>query len=246
MSKVVIVTGVAGMLGRAIALNFGTKGYKVAASHFGPGQRADEVTAQINKGPGQAFALGADIRDYDQVKKLVDETLARWSRVDVMACIAGQSLGRLREIGEEKPLIEHTEEDWDLVIDTNLKGTFHCIKAVSRPMIAQKEGYIIIIASGTGLRPRKGASSYATAKSGLFGLMKSAALELGEFNIQVNAINPGYVPHEGTPDENIENYKRQTLLSRTSTAEEVAKFFVHLSTMSQVSGQTLNLSNRLE
>jgi 3-oxoacyl-[acyl-carrier protein] reductase len=245
MSKVVIVTGALGMLGSAIALHLGAKGYNVAASYFRSRQRADEVVAQINEGPGQAFTIGADIRDYDQVKRLVDETLSKWSRVDVMACIAGQTLGGLREIAEEKLLIEHTEEDWDLVIDTNVKGTFHCIKAVSRPMIAQKEGHIIIMASGAGLRPRKGASSYATAKSALFGLMKSAALELGEFNIQVNAVNPGYVPYEGTSVEHIEDYKRHTLLGRTSAAEEVAKFFVHLSTMSQISGQTLSLSNTL-
>lgn len=245
MSKVVIVTGASGMLGSAIALHFGAKGYNVAASYFRSRQRADEVAAQINAGAGQAFTIGADIRDYDQVKKLVDETLARWSRADIMACIAGQTLQGLRKIVEEKPLIEHTEEDWDLVMDVNVKGTFHCIKAVSRPMIAQKAGHIIIMASGTGLRPRKGVSSYATAKSALFGLMKSAALELGEFNIQVNAVNPGYVPYEGTSAEHIENYKRSTLLGKTSATEEVAKFFVHLSTMSQISGQTLNLSNTL-
>lgn len=99
MSKVVIVTGASGMLGSAIALSFGARGYNVVASYFGSGQRADEVVAQINKGPGQAFALKSDIRIYDQVKKLVDETLTRWSRVDIMACIAGRSLGGLRRTG---------------------------------------------------------------------------------------------------------------------------------------------------
>ncbi|MDP2744774.1 MAG: SDR family NAD(P)-dependent oxidoreductase [Dehalococcoidia bacterium] len=249
MSKVVIVTGASGLLGSAIALGFGAKGWKVAAGYLGLRQRVDEVTAEINKGPGQAFAVEADIRDYDQVTKLVDAAVARWSRVDVMACVAGQSLGRLTGTAREKRLIEHTDVDWDLVVDTILKGTFHCIKAVSRPMMAQKEGHIIIMASGTGLKPRKGLSSYAAAKAGLFGLMKSAALELGEFNIQVNAVNPGYVPHKGAADEtseSIEAYKKQTLMNRTSEAGEVADFFVHLGGMRNVSGQTMNLSNRIE
>jgi NAD(P)-dependent dehydrogenase (short-subunit alcohol dehydrogenase family) len=182
MSKVVIVTGASGLLGSVIAIRFGAEGYNVVATYFRSRQRADEVVAQINKGPGQAFAHEVDIRKYEQVKKLVDETLTRWSRVDVMACVAGQALGRLRGIREDKPLIEHTEEDWDLVMDTNLKGTFHCI-------------------------------------------------------------NPGYIPRRGTPDENIERYRRQAVLHQVPTPDEVAKFYVYLSDTSQISGQILNVNN---
>jgi len=249
MSKAVIVTGASGLLGGAIALAFGAKGWKVVAGYLGPRQSVDEVTAEINRGPGEALAMEADIRDYSQVARLVNAAVAKWSRVDVMACVAGQSLGRLTGTAREKSLVEHSTEDWDLVVDTILKGTFHCVKAVSGPMSAQKEGHIIIMASGTGLKPRKGASSYAAAKAGLFGLMKSAAMELGESGIQVNAVNPGYVPHPGSRDEtpeSIEAYKRQTLMNRTSEAGEVADFFVHLGGMRNVSGQIFNLGNRIE
>ncbi|MBI4329652.1 MAG: SDR family oxidoreductase [Chloroflexi bacterium] len=242
MEKVVIVTGAAGVLGGAVARAFGKVGDKVLVADINPPPLQDLV-ALLNQGPGQAISCQVDIRDYDQVNGMVQQAIAKWKRLDVIACIAGQGLGRLSREKKEKLVIEHTDDDWDLVMETNLKGTFHCIKAVAEPFMAQRDGHIIIMGSGTGSRGRVRASSYATTKAGLYGLMKSAALELGEHNIKVNVVNPGRVMHAG--DVLDQRIVQENTLKRISEPSEVGDFYVHLSRMKQVSGQIFNLDSRI-
>ncbi|MDP2719153.1 MAG: SDR family NAD(P)-dependent oxidoreductase, partial [Dehalococcoidia bacterium] len=179
MQKVVIVTGAAGVLGGAIASAFGNAGDKVVISDINITPKAEELASAINRGKGEAFVRKTDIRDWEEVDGMVKETVKKWGRLDVIASVGGQSLGRLSKEGKDKLLLEHTVEDWDLVMETNLRGNFNCIKAAAGQMIQQKDGQIIIMGSGTANKGRVGASSYAAAKSGLYGLMRSADLELG-------------------------------------------------------------------
>lgn len=242
MERVVIVTGAGGTLGSAIAQAFGKAGDRVLVSDMNAAPLADLVRL-INKGPGQAISWQADIRDYDAVKEMVGEAIKKWKRLDVIACIAGQSLARLSKERQEKLIIEHTDEDWDLVMETNLRGTFHCIKAVADPFMAQKDGHIIIMGSGTGSKGRARVSSYATAKAGLLGLMRSAAVEFGESNIKVNVVFPGRIMHPGDilDQRNIQ----ETTLKRVNDVAEVADFYVYLSRMKNISGQIFNLDSRI-
>ncbi len=242
MDKAVIVTGAAGTIGSAVARAFGKAGDKVLVSDIDAAPLG-ELVAEMNKGPGEAVARPADIRYYDQVRTMVYEVLNRWKKLDVIACIAGQSLARLSKERKSKLIIEHTDADWDLVMETNLKGTFHCVKAVAGPFMAQKDGHIIIMGSGTGSRGGMRVSSYATVKSGLLGLLRSAAIELGTYNIKVNVIFPGRILHPGDvlDERNIE----ETTLHRVNDVGEVADFFVYLSGMKNVSGQVFNLDSRI-
>jgi 3-oxoacyl-[acyl-carrier protein] reductase len=242
MDKVVIVTGAGGVLGGAIAQAFGKAGDRVLVGDMNAAHLT-ELVDQINSGPGEAISCQVDIRDYDQVQAMVRQSIATWARLDVIACVAGQGLRRLSSAKKEKLLIEHTDADWDLVMETNLKGTFHCIKAAAEPMMAQKEAHIIIMGSGTGSRSGVRVSSYATSKAGLYGLMKSAAIELGEYNIKVNVVNPGRVLHPG--DTLKESTVQENVLKRISDASEVGDFYVYLSGMKNTSAQIFNLDSRI-
>ena len=242
MERVVIVTGAAGVLGAAIAEAFGQAGDKVLVGDIN-GASLAKVTARINEGPGEAISCLVDTRSGDQVQGMVRQALGKWKKIDVIACVAGQSLKRLSAEKKDKLLIEHTDEDWDLVMETNLRGTFHCIKAVAEPMMAEKDGHIIIMGSGTGTTGGSKVSSYATAKAGLYGLMKSAAIELGGYNIKVNIVNPGRVLHPG--DVLKESNVQENTLKRIGNAADVANFYVYLSGMKNTSGQIFNLDSRI-
>ncbi len=150
--------------------------------------------------------------------------------------------------GKNKPLVDHSEEDWDTTVDTNLKGSFHCIKAVAPQMIKQRDGHIILVISGQGLKPRQNMSSYAAAKAGIIGLMRAAAFELGEYNVRVNAVSPGLIIHKQlypVPSEQVSGaYINQTMLHRLSKPEEFADWVVFLSQKNNVSGQIYSLDSR--
>ncbi len=246
MKKVVIVTGAAGGLGSEIARRFGSAGARIVVNDIPRAQTAAEKLAgEINKGPGQAFAYQADVRSYEQMKAMLAETVRRWDRADIVVNAAGGNLAMLTK-KENKALLEQSEEEWDLVVDTNLKGSFNCLRAAAPQMIKQREGHITLISTGIGLRPRKLMSSYAAAKAGVFGLMKAAALELGEYNIKVNAVNPGLIIHESLPTSAVsEGYISETMLGRLSNGQDLADFLVYLSQMNNISGQIINLDSRV-
>lgn len=250
MEKVVIITGAAGGLGSVIARRFGADGAKIVVTDIAKALKtAEELASEINKGPGQCLAYQADVRRYEDVKGMVEEVVRRWDRVDVLVNAAGGSLAQLTKM-ENKLLLEHSDEEWDLVVDTNLKGTYNCLRAVAPQMIKQKEGHIILVSSGQGLRPGPKLSSYAAAKAGVLGLMKAAAIEFGEYNIKVNAVIPGLIPHQllaldGFVPDYVERYRDETTLGRLSTPEDFADFIVCLNQMNNVSGQTFSLDSRI-
>lgn len=248
MDKVVIIVGATGGLGSAVTRRLGSAGARIVVSDIARRMTAaEQLAGEVNKGTGEAFAYQTDVRNYKEVKAMVEETVSRWNKVDIMVDLAGGSLGMLTR-GKNKPIIDHSEKDWDTTVDTNLKGSFHCIKAVAPQMIKQRDGHIILVISGQGLRPRKDMSSYAAAKGGIIGLMKAAALELGQYNIKVNAVSPGLIVHEQlypVPSEQVrEAYINQTMLHRLSKPEEFADWVVFLSQKNNVSGQIYSLDSR--
>jgi len=248
MERVVIVTGATGGLGSAMVRRFGTTGAKIVLMDIPKAQTAMEnLSNEINKGPGQSFTYQADVRHYEELKTMVEETVKRWGRIDVVVNTAGGALAMLTKKAN-KSLLDHTEEEWDLVVDINLKGSFNVLRAVAPQMIKQKDGHIILVSSGTGLRPGKLFSSYAAAKSGVNGLMKAAAREFGEYNIKVNAVNPGLITHEQLvlgPGMSSEGYISETMLGRLSSPEELADFVVYISQKNNISGQIYNMDSRV-
>jgi 3-oxoacyl-[acyl-carrier protein] reductase len=238
--RTIIVTGSSRGLGKEIALVFGTSGYRVVVNYVSGEQQAAEVAAQIVRFGGEAFAFRADVKVFSAVDAMIAETMKRWGGIDVLINNAG--------VTKDSLLLRMTEQDWDLVIDTNLKGPFNAIRAVSGVMAKQRNGHIINIASIVGLQGREGQANYSSAKAGLIGLTKSSAKELGRFNIKVNAVLPGYIPTDmgSTVSDSIRDRVRsENALGRVSDPREIALFIQHLCLMNNVSGQVFNLDSRI-
>jgi 3-oxoacyl-[acyl-carrier protein] reductase len=247
MDKVVVVTGGSGGLGSEIARKFGAIGAKVVLN-YRPGTQSTvkKLADEIEKGPGESLIHKADICKYEELKGMVDKALKKWGRIDIVVNAAGGTLAMLTK-QKNKLLLEHSEKEWDLVLEVNLKGSYNCLRAVAPQMIKQRDGHIMLVSSGTGIRPGALVSSYAAAKAGVFGLMKAAARELGEYDIKVNAVNPGLITHKllalGGIDP--EGYVRETTLGRLSSPEEMADFVVYLCQKNNISGQIFNLDSRV-
>jgi 3-oxoacyl-[acyl-carrier protein] reductase len=184
-NQVAIVTGAGRGIGHAIALRLASEGARVAVvsrTEQNANRTAEEINAEF---AGLAKAYAVDVADHSAVKKLVEQIHADFSRIDILVNNAGLTRDGLS--------MRMSEEDWDVVIDTNLKGAFNFIQAVERPMIRQREGRIINIASVAGLMGNAGQANYAASKAGLLGLTKSIARELASRNITANVVAPGFI-----------------------------------------------------
>ncbi len=215
--KVAVVTGSSRGIGRAIAVRLAEGGARVVVNYRSDQSGAEEVVAHISAGGGQAIAVQADISDSKQAQALIDAAKEAFGQVDILVNNAGTTRDTL--------LMRMSEEDWDVVIDTNLKGTFNCIKAVSRQMVRQRYGRIVNITSVSGLAGNVGQANYASAKAGLIGLTKTVAKELGSRGITCNAVAPGYVHTELTaslPPELVQQAIDRTPLARVGRVEDMA------------------------
>jgi 3-oxoacyl-[acyl-carrier protein] reductase len=240
--KVAIVTGSSRGIGRAIALRLAAGGARVVINYRGSEAAANEVVAQIEAAGGEAIAVQADVSDAAQAEALVDAAKKTFGRIDILVNNAGTTRDTL--------IMRMSENDWDVVIDTNLKGAFHCIKAVSRQMMRQKYGRIVNITSVSGIAGNAGQANYAAAKAGLIGLTKTVAKELGSRGITCNAVAPGYVPTDLTaslPEELIQQAVERTPLGRTGTAEDMAAAVAFLASDEArfVTGQVLAVDGGL-
>ncbi len=238
--KVVIITGASRGLGKAIALKYGREGWSVLINYLEQKKAAEAVADKVRSLDGEAEVYRADVSKTEDVKNMIDAAMKKWSRIDVLINNAG--------ITRDSLLIKMSEADWDAVIKTNLKGAFICIQQAAKIFIQQKEGHIINIASIAGIQGREGQANYSASKAGLIGLTKAAAVELGEYNIRVNAVNPGYIPTEmGTDvsDKIKEQIIGKNVLRRHSDTKEVADFAHYLSTKDNISGQVFNLDSRI-
>jgi 3-oxoacyl-[acyl-carrier protein] reductase len=236
----IIVTGASRGLGREIALVFGKAGERVAVNYLSGESEAQEVASEIARSGGEAFPFKADVTSASGIDSLFTCIAERWGGVDVLVNNAG--------ITRDTLLLRMTEQDWNSVLDVNLKGPFNCIRAASRLMSKEGKGHIINIASIVGVQGREGQANYAAAKSALIGLTRAAARELGASNIQVNAVLPGYLltgMGEAVSQSILDGIIRDNALKRVSDPGEVARFIHHLSSMKNVSGQVFNLDSRI-
>lgn len=188
--RAALVTGGAKGIGRAICLALAAGGMNVAVNYAGSAAAAEETAAACRALGVQAVALQADVRHPDECQKLIDTAAVAFGRLDVLVNNAG--------VTTDKLLIRMTEEDFDHVIDTNLKGAFFCTKAASRLMMRQRYGRIISVSSVVGLHGNAGQTNYAASKAGLIGLMKSVAKEYAARGVTANAVAPGFIETDMT------------------------------------------------
>ena len=185
--KVAIVTGSSRGIGKEIALKFAENGAKVVVNYpvDGEADNAEQLVAEIKDLGSEAVAIKADVTDSKEVKSLVKKTRKEFDRIDILVNNAG--------ITRDKLLMRMKEEDWDSVLDVNLKGAFNTTKAVSRVMMKQRAGTVINVASVVGLMGNAGQANYSASKAGLIGFTKSVAREFAKRNITVNAVAPGFI-----------------------------------------------------
>ncbi len=236
--RVAVVTGSSRGIGRAIALKLASLGAKVVVNYYGSEDAAEEVVEEIKSGGGEAIAVQADVKDSEQAKELIGAALEAFGRLDILINNVG--------ITRDTLLMRMKEDDWDIVMNTNLKGTFNCTKAAQRTMIKQRYGRIINITSVSGIAGQVGQANYSASKAGVIGFTKAVARELGTRNITANAVAPGYVPTDQTadlPQELIDYILELTPLKRPGTAEEIANAVAFLASeeASYVSGQVLGV-----
>jgi 3-oxoacyl-[acyl-carrier protein] reductase len=216
--KVAIVTGASRGIGRAIAQVLAAEGAKVVVNYHSSAEAAAAVVQEIEAGGGQAAAFQGDVGNFEDAQSLVKMTLDTYGQVDVLVNNAGTTRDML--------LVMMKEDDWDTVINTNLKSMFNCCKAVLRPMIRKKQGgRIINISSIVGLAGQGGQTNYAASKAGIIGFTKSLAKEVGSRDITVNAIAPGFFPTALTDvlaDDMVQKALELIPLGRLGELEEVA------------------------
>jgi 3-oxoacyl-[acyl-carrier protein] reductase len=235
--KVAVVTGASRGIGRAIAEELATRGASVVVNYHASADAANEVVAAISEKGGSVVAVQADVSDFEAAQGLIKMALDTYGQIDILVNNAGTTQDTL--------LMMMKEEQWDRVIDTNLKSVFNCSKAVARPMVRRKQGgRIINISSVSGVVGQAGQANYAASKAGIIGFTKSLAKELGSRNITVNAVAPGFVLTDLTadlPEDLVQQSLAYIPLGRWGELVEIANVVAFLASdeASYITGQVI-------
>lgn len=233
-NKVAVITGATGGLGKEIALAFYENRYMVVINYLESEKSAQEIVGAIGD---TAMAVKADVSRFEDISKMAEFVYEKWGRADVLINNAG--------IAKDALLIKQNERDWDRIMGVNLKGAFNTIKAFAPLM--RNGGHIINISSYSGLKGKEGQAAYSASKAALIGLTKTAAIELAEYKIRVNAILPGYMPTKMgiSADEALKRAKKASLLNTLSNPKEVARFIIYLAGTENITGQVFCLDSRI-
>ena len=237
--KVALVTGASRGIGREIAQTLAAYGASVIVNYNGSKDRADEVVEMISAAGGKAIAVKADVAKAEEIARLFEEAQAAFGRIDILVNNAG--------ITRDNLILKMSEEEYDTVLDTNLKGAFLCMKHAAKIMLRQKNGRIINISSISGIAGNAGQANYCAAKAGLIGLTKSLAKELGSRGITVNAVAPGFIDTEMTEklsEQVKEGMLAQIPLKRAGSVKDIAEAVAFLASerAAYITGQTLSVN----
>ncbi|MEK4020798.1 MULTISPECIES: 3-oxoacyl-[acyl-carrier-protein] reductase [Bacillus] len=237
-NKTAVVTGASRGIGRSIAIDLAKKGANVVVNYSGNEAKANEVVDEIKALGQQAFAVKADVSNAEDVQALMKQAVDTFGSIDILVNNAG--------ITKDNLLMRMKENEWDDVININLKGVFNCTKAVTRQMMKQRSGRIINVASVVGVCGNPGQANYVAAKAGVIGLTKTTAKELASRHITVNAVAPGFISTDMTDklDENVQTEMlKQIPLARFGAPEDISNVVVFLASegAGYITGQTIQV-----
>ncbi len=240
--RVALVTGASRGIGKEIALTLASYGATVIINYNGSEGRATEVLEEIKANGGTGIVYQADVSDFNQVKQMMDDIKKQFGSIHILVNNAG--------ITKDNLILRMSEDEFNDVIDINLKGVFNCLRNISPIMLKQRYGIIINISSIVGIHGNPGQVNYSAAKAGVIGMTKSLAKELGSRGITVNAVAPGYIDTDMTKvlkDDLKDKIKQEILLRRLGEAKDVAALVAFLASdnSAYITGQTIQVDGGL-
>ncbi len=240
--KTAVITGSGRGIGKAIAMKMASLGADIVINDIPQSEDADKTCEEIKSLGVDSIVVKGDVRNTADVQDLIKKTLDKFGKIDIFVNNAGVTRDGL--------MLRMSEDDWDLVMDINLKGAFNCIKAAARPMMKQRSGSIVNIASVVGVMGNAGQANYSASKAGLIGLTKTTAKEFASRGIRCNAVAPGFIESAMTdklPDDVKKEYFKAIPLAKFGTVDDVADVVAFLASdmSSYVTGQVINIDGGL-
>jgi 3-oxoacyl-[acyl-carrier protein] reductase len=234
--KVALVTGASRGLGRQIALSLSRNGYTIIVNYLSSKKKAADLVKSMGR---DSLAIEADVKDSGQVGAMAEEIMTAFGRLDAVINNAG--------ITKDNLLLKQSESEWEQIMRTNVTGCFHIIKLMSPLMIDSGGGHIVNISSYSGVKGKTGQAAYSASKAALLGLTISAARELAQHHIKVNAVLPGYMMTDmgATASKAMEKARADSIINKLSDTDNVAEFIVYLLKREHITGQVFSLDSRI-